>query len=122
MATTDSVSSCAPHANSHFPPPMAQAPMPIGVIFKSLCPSFRKFILNYSDCEILKEAIQRQCARAAYYNCDRQGNGQQVILEAVTLAIAKPIQEKTVTPVHHHDRRQHGDADSDRRHSAQQAD
>src|ERR1700676_1832985 len=42
----DSWSSCAPHANSHFPPPIAQAPIPIGVIFKSLCPSVRKVIVK----------------------------------------------------------------------------
>src|ERR1700733_13274041 len=41
MAWTDSLSSCAPQANCHPPPPMAQAPTPIGVISRSLEPSFR---------------------------------------------------------------------------------
>src|ERR1700678_2795806 len=41
MAFTDSLSSCAPQANCHPPPPMAHAPTPIGVISKSLAPSLR---------------------------------------------------------------------------------
>src|ERR1700694_3261909 len=46
IAAMDSASSWWPHANSHFPPPMAQAPMPIGVILKSLCPSVRAVMFN----------------------------------------------------------------------------
>src|ERR1700732_5121118 len=40
----DSLSSWAPHANSHFPPPIAQAPIPTGEILKLLCPSIRNVI------------------------------------------------------------------------------
>src|SRR6185437_5603172 len=40
MAPTESLSSCGPQAKGRPPPPMAQAPTPIGVICKSLFPSF----------------------------------------------------------------------------------
>src|SRR5258708_11880815 len=46
IAAMDSLSSCAPQANSHLPPPIAQAPIPIGVILKSLCPSVRNVIFK----------------------------------------------------------------------------
>src|ERR1035437_10079693 len=39
MAEIDSPSSCGPHANAHPPPPIAQAPTPIGVNSISLLPS-----------------------------------------------------------------------------------
>src|SRR6266702_5441276 len=37
----ESASSCGPQANSHPPPPRAQAPKPTGVILRSEFPSFR---------------------------------------------------------------------------------
>src|SRR5580700_3380624 len=46
MAATDSLSSCAPHANCQSPPPMAHAPTPIGVISRSLAPS-RFLVMTY---------------------------------------------------------------------------
>src|ERR1041385_5457767 len=39
MAAIDSSSSCGPQANCHPPPPMAQAPIPMGVSSRSLFPS-----------------------------------------------------------------------------------
>src|SRR5450759_5009159 len=39
MAEIDWPSSCGPHANAHPPPPIAQAPTPIGVNSMSLLPS-----------------------------------------------------------------------------------
>jgi hypothetical protein len=35
-------------------------PMPIGVFFRSLCPSFRKFILNSSCCGIYERLAPMQ--------------------------------------------------------------
>src|SRR5262249_15461290 len=40
IAAIDSLSSCGPHAKAQPPPPMAHAPMPMGVICKSLLPRF----------------------------------------------------------------------------------
>src|SRR5258708_33066783 len=42
----ESASSCGPQANSHPPPPRAQAPKPTGVILRSEFPSFRVSIRN----------------------------------------------------------------------------
>src|ERR1700687_6441733 len=42
----DSSSSCGPQPNAHPPPPIAQAPMPMGVICRSLEPSFLVCIKN----------------------------------------------------------------------------
>src|SRR5947209_1069199 len=39
MAEMDASSSCGPQANAQPPPPMAQAPIPIGVSSRSLLPS-----------------------------------------------------------------------------------
>src|SRR5438874_1240891 len=39
MAAMESSSSCGPHANAQPAPPMAHAPTPMGVMFKSLLPS-----------------------------------------------------------------------------------
>src|ERR1700722_3315728 len=49
----ESLSSCAPQAKAHPPPPMAQAPKPTGVIIKSEFPSLRVCILPpdfYDEC------------------------------------------------------------------------
>ncbi len=46
IAAIDSASSCGPHANSHIPPPIAQAPSPIGVICMSLFPSLRNITVS----------------------------------------------------------------------------
>src|SRR5258708_38468851 len=41
MVVTDSLSSCAPQANSQLPPPIAQAPKPMAVRCRSEFPSVR---------------------------------------------------------------------------------
>src|SRR5215470_2526046 len=41
IAPRESLSFCGPHPNVQPPPPIAHAPMPIGVIFISLLPSLR---------------------------------------------------------------------------------
>src|SRR5438309_4022772 len=60
IAAIDSASSCGPHPNSHFPPPIAQAPIPIGVILKSLCPSIREIISQPSRNQIRVTELERQ--------------------------------------------------------------
>src|SRR5712692_5430886 len=46
MAAMESASSCGPQANSHPPPPRAQAPKPKGVILMSEFPNFCVSIRN----------------------------------------------------------------------------
>ena len=48
MAATESLSSCAPQANSQPEPPMAQAPKPIGVMNRSEFPSRFVFMVSPS--------------------------------------------------------------------------
>src|SRR2546430_2450497 len=62
MAEMDSSSSCGPQANAHPPPPMAHAPTPMGVRFKSLLPSCLVFICGVPTIitEPIPEAVLRQ--------------------------------------------------------------
>src|SRR5438128_750957 len=73
MAPMDSSSSWAPHEKAHPAPPMAHAPMPSGVMLRSLFPSCRvcmkpryltRLILILHDVQRLREvtagAMQRQ--------------------------------------------------------------
>src|SRR5882757_3579918 len=55
----ESLSSWAPQAKAHPPPPMAQAPKPTGVIIKSEFPSLRVCILPPAS------MMKAQCARFA---------------------------------------------------------
>src|SRR5438067_1879054 len=48
MAATESASSCGPQANAQPPPPIAQAPKPIGVMCRSELPSGRVVIAGAS--------------------------------------------------------------------------
>ena len=62
MAEIDSSSSCGPQPNAHPPPPIAQAPTPRGVRFKSLFPSCLVFICGVSTIitETVPEAVLSQ--------------------------------------------------------------
>jgi hypothetical protein len=60
------VSSCGPQPNSQPPPPIAQAPRPIGVISRSLFPSFRFCIMGsflMSCCELWRVPKTVSCPR-----------------------------------------------------------
>src|SRR5689334_2668447 len=73
MAAMESTSSCGPQANAQPLPPMAHAPMPIGVIFRSLLPSrfscivsthFQQFPLQYPFSGQVKLILPRMDVRA----------------------------------------------------------
>jgi len=66
--------------------------------------------------------IQRQCAGTPHNDHHRQCNGKEVIFEAVPFPVAEPVEEQTVTAVHHEDCGHHGHADSESSQAAQQAD
>src|SRR5580704_10047004 len=57
IAAMDSMSSCGPQANSQFPPPIAQAPNPMGVNRRSELPRVRKSLFTAGGVAVVAACV-----------------------------------------------------------------
>src|SRR5690242_14558069 len=99
MAAMDSSSSCGPQANAQPPPPMAQAPMPMGVMSRSLLPS-RFFCISstIANASVLFEEVE-VAEKPLLTGAGGSGVGQQAmkrILRKALESMADEIGDPTV--------------------------